>query len=187
MKKVRYMAGVVGALGMIPALALTAPGATAATRAPTSSRKTVSLLHTTTTTVATAASSSSSSPGASVSAGVANPPCNHRKAHAKSSPVFGILQATIHYSRDIGCIGQVHGVLLSQDVTGLWMRVRSYVNGHALPQRFNSHGKITHSNHSISWTSYPHTTGVTKVCEAIVFAKSPNSPVDGPVCENTGF
>jgi hypothetical protein len=187
MKKVRYAAGVVGALGMIPALAFTAPGATAAVRAPASTGKTVSLIHTTTTTTA-AASSSSSSPGASVSAGAANPPCNHRKAHAsKSSPPFGILKATIHYSRDIGCIGQVHGVLLSQDITGLWMRVRSYVNGHALPQRFNSHGSIHRSNHSISWTSYPHTTGVTKVCEAIVFASSPKKPVTGPVCENTGF
>lgn len=183
MKKVRY-AGVVGALGVIPALALTTPAATAATRTHASTRKVVSLIHTDAATAATAASSSPS--GVSVSPGAANPPCNARKARAHTSNLFGILTATIHYSRDIGCIGQVHGVLQSQDIPGLLMRVRSYVNGRALPQKFLK-GHIHGSNHSITYTSYPHQTGVTQVCEAIVFSTSPTKPVAGPICEQTGF
>jgi hypothetical protein len=187
MKKVRYMAGVVGALGMIPALALTAPGATAATRAPTSSRKTVSLLHTAAAdTSASASTSASTSASNSVStAGAGGAPCTAR--HKAATSPLGDFVGAISFSRDIGCIGIVFGRLHDDSAGGLDMRVRSYINGVARPQRFNTNGVIHRANKSITWSSYPRTTGIGRVCEAIVLNSNKKAVVAGPVCEDTGF
>ena len=179
MKKVRYAVGVIGALGMIPALGLTAPGATAATRAPTSSRKTVSLLHTAAADTTTAASSSTSS------AGAGGAPCTAR--HKADTSTLGDFIGAISFSRDIGCIGIVFGRLHDDSAGGLDMRVRSYINGVGQPQRFNTNG-ITHkADKSITWSSHPRTTGIAKVCEAIVLNSNKKATVAGPVCEDTGF
>jgi hypothetical protein len=168
MKKVRYAAGALGALGVMPALGLVTPAATAATttHAPTRTGKTVSLVPAT------------------------SAPCDAR--HALGGPGTGRFSASITFSRDIGCIGEVSGDLHNDTNTGLWMRVRSYANGNQVgPTRFNKSGHIhnTSGHHSITWSSFPFTRGIQQVCEAVVPAAAPGTVINGggPVCERTGF
>jgi hypothetical protein len=161
MKKVRYAASVLGALGVVPALGVTAHAANATTDAPASTGKTVSL--------------------ATATAAPAAPACDARSGSSTKGHFTGI----IFYSRDIGCIGDVFGDVTGTTATGLWMRVRSYTNGHLISSRFNKHGHI-HAN-SVSWSSTPRTTGIQQVCEAIVSAQTPTHVIYGPVCETTGF
>jgi hypothetical protein len=165
MKKVRYAAGALGALGVMPTLGLVTPAATAATPPPARTGKTVSL------------------------APATNAPCDARKALGGPK---GNFSASIHFSRDIGCIGEVSGTLHNNTHTGLWMRVRSYANGHQVgPTRFNKSGHIhnTSGHHSITWSSSPFTRGIQQVCEAVVAAAASNTVINGggPVCETTGF
>lgn len=119
MKKVRYAAGALAALGAMPALALvTPPAAAAVTQASARTGKTVSL---------TAA------------------PCDARTA---SSP-GGTFSTAIAYSRDNGCIGGVAGILKNHTNAGWWLRVRSYVGGNLSYNRFNKDEHIVRSTSAV--------------------------------------
>jgi hypothetical protein len=161
MKKVRYAAGAIGALGAMPALGLVMPPATAATHAQARTGKTVSL-----------------SP---LTPRVPDAPCNARIAQSQAGDFF----ARIIYSRDIGCIGEVSGIFGHHTNTGWWMRVRSYVNNNLVSTRYNKNGTIARS--SISFSSFPHHTGISQVCEAMIRSSAPGTVRFGPICERTGF
>lgn len=157
MKTVRYAVGALGAIGVVPTLGLTAPVAAAATQAPATTGKTVSLL--------------TDAPG-----------CNARHTANYATGLSG----AITYSRDNGCIGSVWGrIFIQNPPTGLWMRVRFWANGNMISQRMNKNGHI--GNHSIHWSSSPRIMGVQKVCETIVPSNAPTRSLYGPVCEDTGF
>jgi hypothetical protein len=163
MKKVRYAAGALGALGAVPTtLGLVTPAAAAATQAPSGNSKTVSLAA-----VATTA------------------PCNARGAGSGSGMVN--FTASISYSRDNGCIGGVHATLNQHTGKGYWMRVRSYTNGHLAYSRFNKNGVISKPTSTINWHSTPRHTGIGQVCEAVVRSTAPGTVLYGPRCENTGY
>lgn len=161
MKKVRYATGALAALGAMPALALATPPAGAATHP------------------AAAASQAAARTGKTVSLTAARP-CNARVA---SSP-GGTFSAAIVYSRDIGCIGGVAGVLKNHTNAGWWMRVRSYVGGH-FSSHFNSRPIVSNGNEV--FTSAPRTMSVSMVCEAMVRSTSSHVVQFGPKCERTGF
>lgn len=157
MKKVRYAAGALGALGAMPAMGLVMPPAAAATHVSARTGKTVSLTQLT--------------PDVS---------CDARNA----TGTVNNFSATIYYSRDIGCIGQVKGVLYNHSNTNWWMRVRSY-SAHGVYSRFNTSGIIR--GNDIYFSSRPFGMRITQVCEAMVRASNPGTVKFGPICEKTGY
>ncbi len=168
-KKVRYAAGDLGALGVMPALGLVTPAAaTAATQAPARTGKSVSLAP-----LATA----NTCPG---------------DAHQVSSGTnFDSFLGSISYSIDNGCIGRVHGAL-SLTSTHWWLRVRAYATPGGKPTKsyYNKNGHIKGpimDPTSISWTSNPHIPGIKQICEAAVKSGNPAKGIFGPVCESTYY
>jgi hypothetical protein len=149
----------------MPALGLVMPPATAATHAQARTGKTVSL--------------------GPLIPRVPDAPCNARHSHAQTNGGTGDFGASIYYSRDIGCIGEVVGILLNHTNTGWWMRVRSYVNNDLVSTRYNKNGTINRT--LISFSSFPHHTGISQVCEAMIRSTSPSVVKFGPICERTGF
>jgi hypothetical protein len=171
MKKVRYAAGALGVLGVLPALGMVTPAAPAAapraTVAPAGKAKTVSLL-----------SLDSAADGLT------------QKCNARRSGGSGVSTTlTISYSRDIGCIGNLNGVYDGPHAhsTGIWMRVREYVNGVMAYSRFNKNGRF--GNNSIFFSSHPLHTGVEQVCVAIVRSTAPGTVLSGGTrpCAQTGY
>jgi hypothetical protein len=159
MKKVRYAAGALGALGVVPALGLITPAATAATtQASATAGKTVTLL-----------------PGTDH--------CNTRHAHEIKPRMKGY----IAFSRDEGCIGSVIGHYYADAKRGRDMRVRYYGGNLALVSEREVTGTIHHHNHSISFRSNSvYLYHIEQVCETIV---SDNNKVviAGPACQDTGW
>jgi hypothetical protein len=165
MKKVRYAAGAIGALGAVPALGLMTTTATAATHVPARTGKIVSLIN--------------RAPDAPDAA------CLARSTSNGGTDIF----VKFYYSRDIGCVGSLTGHLLNHTNTGWWMRVRSYHNNHLSWSRFNKFGHIHNGNgsNSIQFSSLPHHSKISNVCEAMVRAASSSKVKYGPICELTGF
>lgn len=165
MKKVRYVAGAVGALGVMP-LGLMAPQAATATKAPaTRTGKTVSPVHRITAT------------------------CTPRHDSSSSDN----LTVELFYSREHGCIGEVKATFNNHSSRGWWLRVRFYT-GKKFTSIVNKNGTI-HSgarpganSGSITFMSRPTSkTSITQVCEALLSPSNRTSPAVGPICEPTGF
>jgi hypothetical protein len=173
MKKVRYAAGALGVLGVLPALGVVTPAPTAATTtpataAPAGKAKTVSLL-----------------PVDSGAGGLTRN-CNAHSAFAGGGASDASI-SPMSYSKDIGCAGKLHALYLNHTSTGVWMRVREYVNGVMAYSRFNKNGHILPGD--LSFSSHPFHTAVTQVCIAFVRSTAPGTvlPHGGPVCAQTGF
>jgi len=210
MKRVRYLAGALGAVGLagaVPALGLVTPAAATTAQPPATGGKTVSLRA-----AAAPASSPMTSPNSSVSSTTAVshaspaspgspawlPPCNARHAHSSKSfrmtPPAGDsslykIRGWISYSRDNGCIGKVEGHLYGwARIRGWDMRVRFYNGG--LKKTIWLHGKLhstAHGSHSyIKYLSSPYYKPVQQVCEAI-FSDNDTVQITPAVCEQTGY
>jgi hypothetical protein len=164
-KKVRYA---LAAVGVVPALGLAAPLATAAAHTPTSTGKTV---RPTTTTTA---------------------PCSAHAAKLVSNPDGGgIYDYTVyvHWSRDIGCIGSVNAFDSDTSATGLWLRERFYNGGVLKKEILNKNGHIHTGGLDppvVSWQSSPRISKIQNVCFAVVSSAHLQVKA-GPVCQPTGF
>lgn len=179
MKRVRYMAGALGAVGVLPALGLAGAGATAATHAPATAGKTAGK----TVSLAAAASPAYS------------PACNARHAH--SSKQFRIdgslykLRGYIAYSEDNGCVADVEGHLYGWADRGRDMRVRFY-DGGVVVKTLWLHGKIHSTNPRnpaksyILYSASPYWKPAQDVCEA-VFSHNNTVQITPAVCEQTGY
>lgn len=164
MKKVRYTAGVLGALGMLPAAGMTAPATAAVTAHPQiTAGKSVRLDHR-----------------------VVRVNCAANHKHTSTTSIRGY----ISYNPASGCVAQVIGHRYHGHATGEQMRIR-YYNLNTLIHSSFVNGFISSANNSISfpWGS-PGTvlaTSMSNVCERIVEKAPPHQPVTGAVCQSTGF
>jgi hypothetical protein len=163
-KKVRYAAGALGALGVMPALALVTPGAAAAAQAPPRTGKTVSLAP-----LVPAATCTGT-------------------GHAKLPTNGNGMDGVIVFSKDNGCIYRVDGFVPGAH-SSLSMRVRYYKGGAQYgPTHYVGWSPIGTNSISTVWVSSPNPrpTSIGKVCEAIVSPGMAHKVKYGPVCESTG-
>ena len=166
MKKVRYVTGALGALGMLPATGLAAPAAGAATTHPpaTAGKSVRQPSHTGTTSV----------------------PCFSSHKHTSATNIRGY----ISYDAGSGCIGFVLVHRYNGHPRGELARVRFYSPLSPAPHStFYLHGTIhSQSNHnSISFKWNPYINGVAMACEAIVHSSTSHKLIAGPVCQTTGY
>jgi hypothetical protein len=164
MKKVRYAAGALGAVGVMPALGLMAPAANAAIAQPAAAT------------------------GKTVNTAVLLPDaaaCTARHSHSSTESGGGLIRfrGYIAYSRDTGCIGQVIGHVYGNTGSGIDMRVRFYDNGLKKTQLIA--GTINKVNDSISYSYSPFYPHAKMVCETPVYTNGDS--VTSPACETTGY
>jgi hypothetical protein len=177
MKKVRYAAGALGALGLLPATALAAPAA-AATRPSAPPGKSVRL---------------AAGKTVRLDASTAVNDCQEHNAVSSLKSIRGY----IAFSRATGCVGQVighyyAGVHQSCEVTSTEMRVRFYSPGTDGPRSARwVTGTIHGCTVSYRWSQAggivaPH---VGKVCEEIFSSilGTVGVALTSAVCENTGY
>ncbi len=166
MKKVRYAAGAIGALGMLPATGLAAHAATAATIKPSATTgKSVRLLPRAALTVT----------------------CDSKHKHTSSANIRGY----ISYDSPTGCVGFVQVHRYNGHPTHELARLRFYSPDHSGGPALTWYipGTINAGNNSILFKSSPNIYSVTMVCEEIVHSSTNHDPVSGisPVCQTTGF
>jgi len=115
------------------------------------------------------------------------------RAHHRGPFTEGDLTAKVQYSKDIGCVGFVAGVLKSHGSTDLFMHVHYYVesiHGHFVEvQASNSIiGTLIDHNTAVSYTHTPSILmhGINRVCETVWHSPlfGPDHEIAGPVCEN---
>ncbi len=164
-KKVRYAAGALGALGMMPAVGLAALPATAATHTPAATGKTVA---------------------AQLPNAPAVLPCLDHYVPGSGPNLTG----NIYVSHLHGCVGEV-GAYVSGNHTAYDMRVRYYHKGTQIyPTSYYQNGIYSPPHGLTVWSAYPKSplkTGVTQVCQAITTTGPGFTVKDGPICENTGY
>ncbi len=167
MKTVRYAAGAIGALGMLPATGLAAQAAIAATTHPSATTgKSVRL-------VSRAAANTSI--------------CRTQHKHTSSYYIRGYISySTVVYQQPCVAFVEVHRY--HGHPTGEQARIRyysPYLTGTWAAQSFIS-GSINVGNNSIRFSTSATHIGISNVCEEIVSAAHHN-PVPGisPVCQTT--
>jgi hypothetical protein len=164
-KKVRYA---LGAAGLLPALGLAAPPATAAAHTPARTGKTVAV-HLTNATANTFACT------------------EHHDLVTESHS----MNERISWSQLHGCVGLVSAFVHGGWVGGFSMRARFYSpKGTRVAQILNPAGHLFSSpfgGTSTAWLSRPLINGVAKVCVALVQTDHSNTVFAGPVCEKTTY